>query len=247
MVWGVTSPRRYTPDWHRDVTLADGTAARFRWIRPDDVGHLRDGFAKLSPETVRMRFHAARGALRESELRYLTDCDQEHHLAIGAVTLAPGPDGALVESEGLGVARCVRLADAPTVAESAVVVSDIAQRKGLGRRLLVHLARAAMERGIDTFRCEVLEANTGVRALLTSLSPAVTVRDTAPVADDDQRLVDGHLQAMEERVLEIDVPLSPEGLRAGQGAFSATALYALLRMMAARTLAPLNRLISPRA
>lgn len=229
--------RHYLPEWHRDVTLSDGTPARFRWLRPEDAGALREGFSHLSPESIRMRFHAARGALRDGELHYLTHCDQENHLAICAMTLVPSEHGAPAEGEGLAVARCVRLKDEPNVAESAIVVSDRAQRKGLGRRLLVHLARAAMERGIDTFRCEVLEENEGVRKLLATLAPTVIVRDAHPPDDADERaLVDGHHQAQEERVLVIDVPLSPEGLRAGAGAFTSTALYALLRMAAARSL-----------
>ncbi|MEZ4394939.1 MAG: GNAT family N-acetyltransferase [Polyangiales bacterium] len=236
--------RRYDADWRRDTRLSDGTEARFRWLRPDDATRLREGFSQLSPESVRMRFPGARGALRDGELRYLTECDQENHLAICAASLVAGPDGALTEGEGLGVARSVRLPDEPHVAESAVVVADRAQRKGVGRRLLVHLARAAMERGVDTFRCEVLEENAGVRALLSSLAPTVTIRDAVPVESfDEAALVDGRAQAGEARVLVIDVPLSPEGLRGG-AAFSASALAALLRLMAARALEPVHRLLS---
>ncbi|MFO0626337.1 MAG: GNAT family N-acetyltransferase [Polyangiales bacterium] len=241
----MSAQRHYTPAWHRDVTLSDGTSARFRWLRPDDAGRLREGFAKLSPESVRMRFHATRGALRDGELHYLTHCDQEDHLAICAMVLEPGDDGAPREGEGLGVARCVRLPGEPNVAESAVVVADAAQRKGLGRRLLVHLARAAMERGVDTFRCEVLEENAGVRALLATLAPTVLVRDASPPEPDDERaLVDGHAQAQEERSLAIDIPLSPEGLRGGSNAFASTALYAMLRYAAQRALAPFARVLS---
>lgn len=234
--------RHYTPEWHRDVTLSDGTPARFRWLRPEDARALQEGFSHLSPESIRMRFHMVRGSLRESELHYLTHCDQENHLAMCAMTLLPAHGGPAREGEGLAVARCVRLKGEPNVAESAIVVSDAAQRKGLGRRLLVHLARAAMERGIDTFRCEVLEENAGVRKLLTTLAPTVIVRDAHPPEDFDERaLVDGHHQAQEECVLAIDVPLSPEGLRAGAGAFTSTPLYALLRLAAARSLGPLVR------
>ena len=60
---------------------------------------------------------------------------------------------------------------------------------------------------------------------------------------DERGLVDGHAQADEARVLVIDVPLSPEGLRGG-AAFSGTALAALLRLMAARALEPVHRLLS---
>lgn len=234
--------RHYTHGWHRDVTLSDGTPARFRWLRPEDAEALREGFAHLSPESIRMRFHAPRGALRAHELHYLTHCDQENHLAMCAMTLVPSVHGEPTEGEGLAVARCVRLKDEPNVAESAIVVSDRAQRKGLGRRLLVHLARAAMERGIDTFRCEVLEENQGIRALLTTLAPTVIVRDAHADPELDERaLVDGHHQAQEERVLAIDIPLSPEGLRAGSGAFASTPLYALLRLAASRSLGTLVR------
>lgn len=236
--------RRYSADWQQDTRLSDGSDARFRWLRPDDATRLSEGFSQLSPESVRMRFHGARGALRDKELRYLTECDQENHLAICAASLVAGPDGELTEGAGMGVARSVRLHDEPHVAESAVVVADGAQRKGVGRRLLVHLARAAMERGVDTFRCEVMEENAGVRALLSSLAPTVTIRDAVPLDSLDERgLVDGRAQADEARVLVIDVPLSPEGLRGG-AAFSGTALAALLRLMAARALEPVHRLLS---
>lgn len=234
--------RRYTSDWQHDTTLRDGSRARFRWLRPDDAPRLREGYEHLSAETVRMRFHGARGPLRDKELRYLTEVDQESHLAICAGALEPGEQGEWVEGRGLGVARSVRLVDEPGVAEAAVVVSDDAQRLGVGRRLLGHLAGAALERGISTFRCEVMEENTGVRALLSSLSPAVTVRDATEIDSfDDRALVDGHQQAEEARVLVIEVPLSREWLH-GKG-FSGSALAVLFRMMATRALAPVYRLL----
>ena len=56
-----------------------------------------------------------------------------------AVLLTPGSDA----ETGVGVARFVRAADDPTVAEAAIAVSDEMQHKGLGRQLTLTLARAA--------------------------------------------------------------------------------------------------------
>ena len=71
--------------------------------------------------------------------------------------------------QGLGVARFVRLHDEPTVAEAAVTVVDDVQRKGLGRLLATTLAEAARERGVHTFRADVLADNEPMRAIMAEI------------------------------------------------------------------------------
>ena len=148
--------------WREESTLADGTRVVLRLLRREDAPLLQAGFDKLSPESRYRRFLSARTELGEEELRYLTELDGENHFAIGVQD---------EHGEGLGVARFVRLAGEPKVAEAAVTVVDGTQGKGLGRLLLQRLALAADERGVEWFRCEVLASNEPMRQLLAQLAP----------------------------------------------------------------------------
>ena len=64
--------------------LADGTLVRTRPLRPDDREKLRNGFARLSPESKYRRFFSAPATLSEASLDYLTTTDGRDHVAIGA-------------------------------------------------------------------------------------------------------------------------------------------------------------------
>jgi ribosomal protein S18 acetylase RimI-like enzyme len=173
--------RRFDRRWSEEATVSGGRKVTLRTVRPEDALLLAEGFEKLSPESRFRRFHAVRGPLSADELKYLTDLDGEGHFALGALDAKTG--------EGLGIARFVRLEDAPQVAEPAVAVVDSAQQSGLGRLLMLRLAAAAQERWIESFRCFVLADNQPMRNLLTQLGLA-----TQPKRDG--------------QVLQFDFPLS---------------------------------------
>lgn len=158
--------RHFDAAWHEDVTLPKGQRIRIRLIRPEDKERLRAGFDTLSPESRYLRFFSQKESLSEAELSYLTECDQETHIAIGAAVLAD--DGS--EGEGLGVARCICLPERPNTAEVAVAVVDKIQGQGLGRLLLSRLVAAARERGIARLRVEFLEKNTAMRTLVEQVA-----------------------------------------------------------------------------
>jgi GNAT superfamily N-acetyltransferase len=153
------------PDLHETHTLRDGTPVVVRHIRPSDAEELRRAFDRLSPESRYRRFFGGVPRLDDASLHYLTAVDGRDHVAIVATTDGPEPDGAT----GLGVARFVRSQDDPTVAEAAVTVVDDSQRKGLGRLLATKLAEAARERGIHTFRADVLADNEPMRAIMSEV------------------------------------------------------------------------------
>lgn len=157
--------RYFTLDYAEHAELRDGTPVVLRLLRPADKELLRAGFERLSPESRYARFFTPKPSLSDDELRYLTEVDQEDHVAIGA---AGERDGAEI---GLGVARFIRFADRPETAEAAIAVADEAQRKGLGRLLLMRLVAAARERGIEQFRFEVLASNTGMATLIAEIAP----------------------------------------------------------------------------
>jgi GNAT superfamily N-acetyltransferase len=158
----------FSPDYREEALLRDGTVARLRLLRPDDLPLLRDGFERLSAQARYQRFLSPKPTLHAEELRYLTEVDQLHHVALGAVS---GDEGAEI---GLGVARFICLAEDPTIAEAAITVADDAQHKGLGTLLFMRLVAAACERGVTRFRCEVLCANAGMHELIHTVARSHT-------------------------------------------------------------------------
>ncbi len=152
--------------------LADGTLVRTRLLRPDDREKLRQGFARLSPESKYRRFFSAPATLSESTLDYLTNTDGRDHVAVGAERGEEGAD----TSYGIGIARFVRLPEEPDAAEAAVAVIDEMQHRGVGRLLLGELVKAARERDVTTFVCYVLPGNEPVKSLLQDVDHQATPR-----------------------------------------------------------------------
>lgn len=175
-------------DWVSEHHLSDGTAVHVRAIRPTDADELRRGHERLSPRSRYLRFLSTTPHLSDELLRYLTDVDGVDHVALVALRVSHD----LKTEVGIGVARFLRLADDPEVAEVAVTVADEMQGKGLGKLLTRLLAEAAEERGVRTFRAEVAVENDAMRGLLAAAG-ATVVRQ-------------------EEGTLIFDVPVgSPEG------------------------------------
>lgn len=147
----------YDAEYREVLTLEDGARVTLRALRRDDVDLLVAGFALLSAETRRQRFHSAKNALTEAELIRLTDCDGIDQYAI----IALDAGGA-----GVGVARWARDADKPAQAELGIVVSDAWQGRGIGGALLRRIVDAAAERGIERLVAVVLPDNARMKTLL---------------------------------------------------------------------------------
>jgi RimJ/RimL family protein N-acetyltransferase len=131
-----------------------------RPIEPGDKEALVEGLRRLSDESIRRRFLAAKPRFTAAELRYLTEVDGRNHIALVAEL-----DGELV-----AVARCVRLPDRPDTAEMAIVVGDPFQGEGLGRALTLALADAAVAVGIRRFAATMLGDNEAARRLMRTFS-----------------------------------------------------------------------------
>ena len=169
MRWGAEmarkTGRRYDPSYREVVELRDGSHVELRLVVPSSRDLLAEGFSNLSERSRYLRFHATKDRLSPKELSYLTELDNERHLAIGAV----GFDGG--RERGLGVARFVRDEES-SAAEAAITVADDVQGQGLGQILLERLVEAAVERGVRQFWFEVLGENTTMRRLLESVVDA---------------------------------------------------------------------------
>jgi GNAT superfamily N-acetyltransferase len=159
---------RFGPDYEEHRRLPDGTPVRLRLVGPADREKLLAGFARLSDESRYTRFFTAMPRLPDATLDRLLHTDGWNHLAIGA----EADDGPTETAEGYGIARFIRLDEAPDAAEAAVVVVDSMQRRGLGKLLLSRLAAAARERGITHFRAEILRTNQPMIALLHEIDGA---------------------------------------------------------------------------
>ena len=144
-------------------TTDRGTRVVIRPIRPGDKERLVDGLHRLSDESIRKRFLAAKPRFTKSELRYLTEVDGINHIALVAV-LEDDPD------QLVAVARCVRLPDPPGTAEMAIVVGDPWQGGGLGRELAQQLADAALAVGIRRFAATMLGDNEAARRLMRTFA-----------------------------------------------------------------------------
>jgi acetyltransferase len=145
------------------ATLADGTRVRLRPIRPDDKALLVEGLSRLSRESVRRRFLAAKPRFSAAELRYLTEVDGSDHVAMVAVL--DGEPGCLV-----GVARSVRLPGDRETAEMAIVVGDPWQGLGLGGLLADALADAAAGTGVRRIAASMLGDNVPARRLVARVA-----------------------------------------------------------------------------
>ena len=134
------------------VTLRDGSRARVRPIRPDDKEALVSGLERLSKRSTYRRFLRPVTKLSERELEYLTEIDYTNHFAWIAAD-------AEEDAHGYGVARYIRDAKEPEVAEAAVAIVDDQQGKGLGTILMRLLVATAQENGIKVFKGWVLGDN----------------------------------------------------------------------------------------
>ncbi|HYB88181.1 MAG TPA: GNAT family protein [Streptosporangiaceae bacterium] len=171
--------RRLPGQWPRSaaqgkrVVLRDGSKVVIRQVQPADAPLLADGFARLSPQSRRMRFLARKDQLSAAELRYFTDIDHHDHEALAALDPAGG--------RGVGIARYVRDAGDAHAAEIAVTIVDDWQGRGLGTELLTRLSARARSEGIHRFTALVADDNRAMAGLLRNMSANLVGRNPGTV------------------------------------------------------------------
>ncbi len=149
------------------IVARGGTRLAVRRIEPGDKAALLRAFEHLSRESRYRRFLAPIRHLTQRDLIYLTELDHRDHEAPVAFT---------EEGEMVAVARYVRIASEPTVAEVAVTVADDWQGRGIGTALLHRLAQLARHAGVRTFRGLCLADNRDMQRLLRELAPGCRSR-----------------------------------------------------------------------
>ncbi len=149
--------------WCEDLVLPDGRQLRLRPIAAEDADALRHGFELLSADEVRMRFMHPMSELTPELAKRLADLDHKRDFAI--VASEPLPPG-----EAL-IGAVVRASIAPDGrrAEFAILVSRLLGGQGLGRLLMKQIIRWAKLKRLDELYGDVLEENTTMLKLATSL------------------------------------------------------------------------------
>jgi acetate---CoA ligase (ADP-forming) len=130
-----------------DVILKDGGTLRLRPPGAGDADAVLAFLQGLSERTLYLRFHGIRH-VDESLAESLLEPDWTER----------GVLAGWLGDRIVGVANYVRLRD-PAVAEAAFVVADEEQGRGIGTRLLEHLAERASENGVSRFVAEVMAEN----------------------------------------------------------------------------------------
>ncbi|MGB3247064.1 MAG: hypothetical protein WBB25_21230 [Sulfitobacter sp.] len=155
--------------------LSNGETALIREVGPADRHFLKVGFEHLSERSRNFRFLAAHPRLTQKELHQFTAPSDVDHVAIGALTKGGS------EALPLGIARYIRLAKAPDVAEVAVTIVDSHQGIGLGSLILGVLAKHAVLNGISEFAALVHQENESMLGLFNRLDGRQTWLDGAEV------------------------------------------------------------------
>lgn len=145
---------RYPQEWVEQIVLQDGTPVTIRPIRPEDASNLQIAFKRLSTQSIYYRFLQVFAQLTDQQARDFANLDYYHRMALVAETREAG------ETNLIGVARYAMLSgDEPGLAESAVVVIDEYQKRGLGSLLLLRLVRYARSHDVQAFLATVHVSN----------------------------------------------------------------------------------------
>jgi GNAT superfamily N-acetyltransferase len=151
------------PDYPRwTQTLSDGSEVVIRPIRRQDAAAERAFIEGLSPESMHSRFLGQIAHPSDAFIEQLTDIDYVNDVALVAVVAEDGTDRIV------GVSRYAK-DPAGGRCESAVVVADAWQHRGLGTALMKHLILIAQERGLRTMESIDLAVNAEMRDLAQDL------------------------------------------------------------------------------
>ncbi len=145
------------------VSLRDGSEVLIRPVEPADAPLLKEGFEHLGALSRFRRFLGTTNPLSVQDLRFLTDVDHQRHEALVAIDPASG--------DGVGIARYVR-GDA-AAADTAIVVVDSWQHRGVGELLADRLADAAVANGVEFFTGRMIVGNHAAEHLLLRVGEPV--------------------------------------------------------------------------
>jgi RimJ/RimL family protein N-acetyltransferase len=131
-----------------EVVLADGGRVRVRPILETDAPALAALHARLSDESVYLRYFSPHTQLSAKELDHTTHVDHRDREAL-----------VVLDADALIAVGSYERRPGSDAAEVAFEVEDAHQGRGIGTLLFEALAAAARERGIRRFVASVLPQN----------------------------------------------------------------------------------------
>lgn len=138
-------------NYHANETLRDGTPIVIRALRPADADELVQGLARMSRDSIVLRFFSVRKEFSAAEIAYYVNVDFVSHVALVA-TLDTG--------DGPGIVAAARyIVVEPGVAEVAFAVDDALQGRGIGKLMMKHIVLLARAAGLAELRADVLQEN----------------------------------------------------------------------------------------
>lgn len=140
------------------IRLRNGADVQMRAIQPDDVKRLQEFHARLSPDTIIMRYFRVAPVLYTRDAQRLTHLDYDRRMALVA-TIGAGQDERII-----GVVRYEPVTD--TEGELAFVIEDCWQGQGISTKALARLLRYARQRGYMTMRAVTMATNVRMRDVL---------------------------------------------------------------------------------
>jgi acetyltransferase len=143
-------------------TLADGENLTLRHIAPTDAAKEQAFVHGLSPESSYRRFHGTIKDLSKKDLKKFTEPDARN--AVAMVVLRSREKG----EEEIGVARYVIDPDR-TNCEFAIVVADVWQKRGIGRKLMNALISHLQVSGIKQISGSVIKSNSVMRKFIKQM------------------------------------------------------------------------------
>jgi acetyltransferase len=153
--------KNYPGKYIQSIELKDGTPATIRPIRPDDAALLQSAFNHLSPQTIYFRFLKSFKELSDEQARHFANVDYKDRMAfVGTISKD--------DAESLiAVARYdVRVDIEPGAAESAIVVRDDFQNRGMGTAIMLYLIQYAREHGVSAFIATTHTTNTRIMGFI---------------------------------------------------------------------------------
>lgn len=152
------TPTGYPSEYIGEIGLKNGEKVTIRPILPEDAPRLQSAFARLSAQSIYMRFLETFKELSDKQAYHFANVDYRSHMALVG-TISEND-----EEHIIAVARYAYVVpENPEAAEAAVVVRDDYQNRGLGTKILLRLVAYAREHGIKVFVATVHSSNARIR------------------------------------------------------------------------------------
>jgi len=146
-----------------ETHLNDGIPVRIRPVSRDDEQRLKDGIARLSPQSRYLRFFSGMREAPPQVIKALITVDGHDHIAWGALRTD------LPDTPALGVVHAFRDKDNPETAEFSVAVIDEYHGRGLARLLSAVLLLDCQREGLAHLAVNILPENRPAITLARSL------------------------------------------------------------------------------